>query len=241
MKRILAGFLIGIAVIGITGAAVGTVFRSMTVVADANIGSITCAVATGNGELCVENDIESNGNLDIAGTATITGAGTFTAGFTSPVVGTSLMRIRFCGNGPDGATTTYISPVAEGQIATNFEYGSAGCDGEDSTTEATADEVFHIGYALKPVAMSCVALCTGATAANDVVVFQLKDDTVAVTGLTCSTSALGGDATPAQCSVRTSSPATIAAGSAIDVSIVMTNDDCNDAGDDFECNLFVTF
>ena len=39
----------------------------------------TCATATVDGELCAAGDIESNGNLDIAGTSTLTGAVTITA------------------------------------------------------------------------------------------------------------------------------------------------------------------
>jgi hypothetical protein len=90
------------------------------------------------------------------------------------------------------------------------------------------------------VAMSCVGVCTGASAANDTLSFQLQDDTSAVTGMTCSIT-FAGDATPAQCSVRDSTPATIATGSSIDIKMLATNDDCNDAGDDFECYVFVTF
>ncbi len=257
MRKFLGGFAVAMALIALTGAAFGTAFRSMTIVSDANISTITCATANTNGELCVEKDIETNQNLDVAGTATLTGAtstgaltassltasgaSSFTTGLSSPIVGTSLMTIRFCGNGPDGATTTYVGPVLEGQIATDFQFSSAGCDAADSTTEATADAVWSPGFAFKPVAMSCVGLCTGGTPANDAIVFQLRDDTASVTGMTCTTAALGGDAVPAQCSVRTNSPATVAAASAIAVSITMTNDDCNEAGDDFECLVFATF
>lgn len=194
--------------------------------------------------------VSSGGVTTIDGTASsdalIVDEGTarFDEGISSPAVATAYQVIRFCGNGPDGATTTYIGPVLASDIIdvtggaqdpVDVTFGSSFCDGLDSTTESTADRVFHAGWAYKPVSMACVGLCTGATAANDAIVFQLRDDTASVAGMTCTTAVLGGDATPAQCVVRDSTPSTIAAGSALAVSVTMTNDDCNDAGDDFEC------
>jgi outer membrane lipoprotein SlyB len=47
--------------------------------------SITCATAASDGEVCVEGDIETESNLDVAGTATLTGA--VTAGSTVAATG----------------------------------------------------------------------------------------------------------------------------------------------------------
>lgn len=192
-------------------------------------------------DLYALDDIIAGDDINVTDDLTVTGESTFTAGFTTTIPATHLETIRFCGNGPDGATTTYMGPVLLDDTEADLAYGGAGCDALDNTTEATADAPWHAAFAFKPVAMVCVGMCTGASAANDVITFQFKDDTAAVAGMSCATAALGGDATPAQCTVRDSTPATVAAGSAIDVSITMTNDDCNDPGDDFECLLYVTF
>lgn len=169
------------------------------------------------------------------------GESVFVEGIRAPVVATSQAQIRFCGNGADGATPVYMGPVLLDDTEADLAFGGAGCDGLENTTEATADNPWHAGFAFKPVAMSCVGLCTGASAANDAVAFQLRDDAASVTGLTCTTPILGGDGVPSQCSVRDSSPATVAANSAVAVSVTLVDDDCNDAGDDFECILTISF
>lgn len=169
------------------------------------------------------------------------GEAVFDEGVDMAVPAMNVVQIRFCGNGPDGATTTYMGPVLLDDTEADLAFGGAGCDGLESTTEATADNPWHAGFAFKPVAMACVGLCTGGSAANDAIVFQLRDDAASVTGMTCTTAALGGDGVPAQCTVRDASPATVAAASALAISITMTDDDCNDAGDDFECLVTVTF
>lgn len=218
----------------------------------------TWGVVDGAGDLGVEDDAEVDGNIDVGGTATVagastltgavtasstlgvTGVATFSAGVDAPILAAHLSEIHFCGNGPNGATATYISPSLPADMDTDNTFGGTACDAEDNTTEATADEVFHAAYAIDIVAMTCVGVCTGATAANDAVVYQLRDDTADATGVTCTASAFGGDATPSQCQVTLTSPVTVAAGSAIAVEITATDDNCSDAGDDFECRVYYT-
>ncbi len=152
-----------------------------------------------------------------------------------------LAVIRFCGNGHNGATATYMGPVLLDDTEADLAFGGAGCDGLDNATEATADAPWHAGLAFKPVAMVCVGLCTGASTANDAVTYQLRDDTASVSGMTCTATAWTADATPQQCTVTDSTPETVAANSAVAVKISGTDDACTDAGDDFECLLYVTF
>lgn len=321
-------------------------------VCDATNGCPTFGVATSNGELGVEGDIETDANLNVAGTSTLTGAVTMTAGlagnltlasgatigqssnnvvtitensenveltfgsnlctiasttgallsvtpattfadsitlsdglivdqtannvlsvtensedvvatfgtdavtfssttgvaeynFTSialqsSVVATHLETIRFCGNGHSGATPVFIGPVLLDDTEADLVFGGVGCDALDSTTETTADNPWHEAFAFKPVAMTCVIKCTGASAADDLVTFQLRDDTSGVTDITCQAQ-LAGDATPVQCTVRDPTPATVAANSAVAVSVSGVDDACNDAGDDVECLVYVTF
>lgn len=183
------------------------------------------------------------GTLLVDETATITGDLTASAGFTATSPAILHQVIRFCGNGPNAGTETFLSPVPFDDTEADFIDGGAGCDGEDDATIGNADEPWPLlkDAAFKPVAMVCTALCTGASAADDVVVFRLMDDTAAVTGMTCSTSALGGDAVAAQCTLTDTTPATVAAGSLIAIGVDNTDDVCNDAGDDFSCLVYVTF
>ncbi len=220
--------------------------------------SPTCATATAAGDLCVEDAIEANGAMDIggastlasltvSGTTTLTGASTFTAAatastsITSPIVATALQVIRFCGNGINGATASYMGPVLLDDTEADLVFGGAGCDALDNTTEGTADAPWHSSLSFVPVAMTCVGRCTGASAANDAITYQLRDDTANVAGVACTAAAWTGDDNVQQCSVRTASAATVAANSAIAVKMTGTDDACTDAGDDFECLLYVTF
>lgn len=213
-------------------------------------GTAGCLYTAGAAEF--DGAVDADSTLNVAGASTLTGAvtasstlavtgvATFTAGVDAPVLAAHLSEIHFCGNGPDGATATYISPSLPADMDTDNSFGGTACDAEDNTTESTADEVFHAGFAIDVVSMYCTGLCSGATAADDAVVYQLRDDTADVTGVTCTASAFGGDATPSQCQVTLSAPVTVAAGSTIAVEITATDDDCNDAGDDFECRVFYT-
>jgi len=185
-----------------------------------------------------ETTVSSNA-LDVASSTGIAEINYTSIALNSATVSTHLMEMRFCGNSSDGATSTYTSFVNT-RWTTNYEYGGTGCDGEDSTTETSADEIYHAGFAFKPVAMACVITCTGASAANDLVAFQLRDDVTDVTGMTCSAQ-LAGDGVPVQCTVRDPTPATVAAGSTIAMQMTGVDDDCNDAGDDVECLVYFTF
>lgn len=169
------------------------------------------------------------------------GTALFDEGVDMVTAATHLETIRFCGNGPDGATATFMGPVLLDDTEADLVYGGAGCDALENVTEATADAPWHPAFAFNPVAMVCVGRCTGATAANDAIVFQLRDDTVDVTGMTCTTSVLTGDDVPQQCTVRDSTPATVAAASTVAIDVTMTDDDCNDVGDDFECLVYISF
>lgn len=159
----------------------------------------------------------------------------------SATVATHLATIRFCGNGISGATPSYMGPVLLDDTEADLVFGGAGCDALDNTTEATADAPWHAAFAFKPVAMVCVGVCTGASAANDAITYQLRDDAADVTGMACTATAWSGDNTPSQCTVRDPTPATVAANSAIAIKMSGTDDACTDAGDDFECLLYVTF
>jgi hypothetical protein len=176
------------------------------------------------------------------GTMLVDETAAFTGGFTAGAPAILHQVIRFCGNGPTGGTETFLSPVPFDDTEADFIDGGAGCDGEDDPTIGTADEPWPQlkDAAFKPVAMVCTAICTAGTA-DDAIVFRMMDDTAAVTGMTCTTSALGGDATAAQCTVTDTSPATVAAGSLIAMGVDSADDDCNDAGDDFSCLVYVTF
>lgn len=117
--------------------------------------------------------------------------------------------IYFCGQGPNGATTVYLSPRSSGL------YGDATCDGEDSTTETTADEVWA-PYDFTVGTMECgiadVAADTGVT-------FTFRDDT-ANTTLACTSGALDGSGFAGCADRETSgSPVTVAAGSNIAMAV----------------------
>lgn len=149
-----------------------------------------------------------------------------------------LAEIRFCGNGPNGATSNFISPVPHPMDTANYEFGGTGCDAEDSETEATADEVYS-GLTMLPVAIACVISCTGASTVDDAVTFQLRANTADVTGVTCNATMVADD-TPAQCTATFTSPQTIAAELPIAIEMAATDDVCNDVGDDVECYVYVT-
>jgi hypothetical protein len=192
------------------------------------------------GDVLIDEDITVTGDVG-GGSATITGTtatGALTA--TSPAI--MLHEIRFCGNGMDGATAHYMGPVALDDTEADLAVGAAGCDALDDATIGNVDAAVDIAtnFAFKPVAMACSGICTGATAANDTVTFLLYDDTVSVADVTCNFT-FAGDATANQCTVTDTSPATIAAGSLLAVEVAGTDDACSDAGDDFECLLYVTF
>lgn len=218
----------------------------------------TCATATADGSLCVAGALETNGALDVAGASTLTGAvttagatthtGAVTASSTLAVTGLATLSgglevqggdpvavpldsLRFCGQGPNATTAVYLSPDTFDGNGTLP--GSAHCDSEDNTTEATADEVLF-NYAIYVSGMRC-EISTGGT--DDTVTFQLRDDTADVSGMTCNVTVDGASAQT--CQVLDSTPATIAAGSALAMDVVASTDDDLSALDVL-CTIYYT-
>jgi hypothetical protein len=219
-----------------------TNFTNVVASGDITAGDdLTVTDAISAADVAASDDMTVGDDLTVTGDAAVTGTLTVTAGAELVIPVAALQVIRFCGNGMNGATATYMGPVLLDDTEADLAFGGAGCDGLDNTTEGTADAPWHSSFAFKPVAMVCVGRCTGASAANDAVTYQLRDDTADVTGMACTASAWSGDDAVAQCSVRDVTPATVAANSAIAVKISGTDDACTDAGDDFECLLYVTF
>jgi hypothetical protein len=171
---------------------------------------------------------------------TVTGVMTASTGFTAMYPALATGEIRFCGNGFAGATAHYMGPAPSDEG--NYVTGGSSCDALDDATIGNVDDAWPRSplLAFYPVSMTCSGICTGATAANDAVVFLLYDDTVAVAAVTC-TFTFAGDATPNQCTVKLTAPTLVAANSLLAVKVTGTNDACSDAGDDFECIMKVAF
>ena len=181
-------------------------------------------------------DIESGGVFSIAGITVSSSAAelnqldgtTSSAELTRLSLGSALHQpIRFCGQGPNGATTTYISP--DTHDGNGSLLASTHCDGEDSTTEATADEVMF-STAVVVGGMVC-EITDGGT--DDTLTFALRSAAGAVTGMTCNVT-LDGSGTET-CTV-TPTAQTIAAGATMAVSMVATDDDCSAC--DALCTVF---
>jgi len=169
------------------------------------------------------------------------GEAIFDEGVDIAIPALALEVIRFCGNGSATGAAEYMGPVLLDDTEADLAFGGAGCDGLDNAVEGTADAPWHAAFAFKPVAMVCVGACTGASAANDVITYQMREDTSDVAGLTCAAPAWTGDGVPQQCAVRLQAPETVSAGSAVAIKFTGTDDACDDAGDDFECLVYVTF
>jgi hypothetical protein len=170
-------------------------------------------------------------------TFAFTPAVAFASGVSAPILASSLDSLRFCGNGSNATTPVYMAPVLIGTAyAANMEFGGAACDGAENTTEATADAVWN-SLVFKPVAMTCVVVGVAA-GNNDVVTFQLRDDTADVAGMSCTVTMDG--AVAKQCTVLDASPATVALGSKVAVKVVAaTDDDLSTA--DAECRVTVAY
>ena len=227
---------------GVVGFDLGTVGTTVTLAMDLTFVSVT------DNELQIgdnSEDISFGFSSNTVTLSTDTAVDKFDYGSIGLVAAVPALlhhTIRFCGNGMSGADDHFMGPAPFDDTEADMVTGGAGCDGLDANTVAGADELpsFAVNMTYKPVAMVCSGICTGASAANDTVTFVLYDDTAAVTDITCSF-AFGGDATANQCTVTDASPATVAAGSLVAVQIAGTDDACSDAGDDFECFLYVTF
>lgn len=143
--------------------------------------------------------------------------------------------IRFCGQGANGTTAQYMGPVPFDDTEADLAYGGAGCDGLDSSTEATADAPWAPGYDFKVIGMMC-SVDDGGT--DDVYTFQMRDDTADVTGVTCNVTLDGSGFD--SCTVVLEAPVTVAAASAIAVkAVAATDDDCSAC--DQECKVFITY
>jgi hypothetical protein len=132
----------------------------------------------------------------------------------------------FCGDQPNN-TTNYDSPVdgysggnalQAGLTANDLGYAltGTGCDAEDSTTEATADEVMYANNALYLLGLSCV---TGNAGSNGTTV-NIRSGAAAVSPdvtLTIATTLTTGSAV-------VSVPAKIAAGATVAIRQISTED-----------------
>lgn len=100
----------------------------------------------------------------------------------------ALLTIPFCGQGAN-ATDNFLGPATT--EAQDLTVGGATCDGLDAGTAAGADNI-PWGSLQGPytvVGLYCQMTDTGT---NDTVTFTLMDDTVAVSGVSCTTAALDG-------------------------------------------------
>lgn len=204
-----------------------------------NDATALLAGSTGRLNLLTLDTTDNAEKLIITGTTATTalsvpvGESSFVEGVNMAVPAMALTEIRFCGNGPNATTATYIGPVVEADFGADMTFGAAGCDAKDNTTEATADAPWNPSLAFKPVAMVCTTTC----GTDDTMTLQLRDDTANVAGMTCDITLAGA---AAQCVVRDASPATVAANSAIAIRVVNSTDDNCSAGD-IECRVFVTY
>lgn len=202
------------------GAGAAGVDYALTVNGEDNDGSIT--YMEDEDAFAFDNDVTVGNDLTVTAAANVA------------VPAMLLTQVRFCGNGSNGNTPMYNGPVLESDMDNDMTFGGAVCDANDSTTETDVDDDAVVGFAYKPTGMVC-AIAAGGT--DDTVTFQLREDQSDVTGITCNVVMDGAAAK--QCSVRLSSPETVAAGSLVDIKIVAENEDLTAI--DAECRVFVTF
>ncbi len=180
-----------------------------------------------------DESVDITGVLAVTGSATVSTTLSVTQGANLAIPVMALHAIRFCGQGPNGATPNYMGPVLLDDTEADLAFGGAGCDALDSTTETTADAPWHASFAFKPVAMVCTTTC----GIDDDMTLLMREDVSDVTGMTCDIT-LSGSA--AQCSVRLTSPETVAANSAL--AIRMVNDGSNNcSAGDVECIVYITY
>jgi len=146
--------------------------------------------------------------------------------------------VRFCGNAANATTAVYMPPVqlSTASDMTTYEFGAAGCDGLDNTTETSGDDLLD-GAGGLDVSVHGMKCGISAAGTDDTYTFQLRDDAADVTGVTCSV-VLDGSAQ--QCEVLLDEPVVVAAGSLWAVqSAADTDDDVSSA--DVECQVFYSF
>lgn len=193
------------------------------------------AGGTNNEDLCF--DVETTANEILL--TTNTGATRIDAGSIGLKTSTPLFMVQsayFCGQGANGTTATYIGHVEHtvGADSSTYDFGEAGCDGLDNTTETTADTPMSFGSPFKVMGMNCYHAAGGT---DDVYTFQARSAAADITGLTCNVTL---DGTDNSCSVILDAPVTIAAGATMAVKqVAATNDDMSAI--DTECQIFYTF
>jgi hypothetical protein len=140
-------------------------------------------------------------------------------------------QLGFCGQGVN-ADDNFLGPGTA--IGEELVMGNTACDANDSTTETTADDIPNgivAGHAV--VGMICQMTDTGT---DDTVTFQLRDDAASVTGVACTVT-LDGSGTE---SCRVAANGTIAAGSAMAVSQIRSDNDDLSASDAL-CVVFTRY
>lgn len=171
----------------------------------------------------------------ITGYQTVSGLSTATGGLSTTKPLFLHDRLRFCGNGSNGATAWYDGPVLESDGATDFSIGSAGCDANDSGTEATADRPIDAYHVIKVVGMECVTQAGGAADTNT---FQLRNATANVSGMVCTVTNDGSLAK--QCSVILAAPVTVPVNTTLAIKNTQSGTDDMSAKD-MGCTVYYTF
>ncbi len=124
----------------------------------------------------------------------------------------TLKVLRFCGNGPNGTTENFWSPIVNDDGT--FAIGEAGCDANDGTTIGNEDEeAFYGGAYIHKLRCYFIA-----TAVSNTLTFTLYDDEGAVSTVTCNM-AVGDSAFKVCTTYLTAEAGPVADGSAITVGV----------------------
>jgi hypothetical protein len=234
--------------VGATNATYVNIGATATPVAITSAGAITVpSTTTATGAIYANGGVDRSTaagltigaanatSVTITPATTVTGVLTGTNGLktTKPLM--LLGKIRFCGNGSNGTTPWFDGPVLPADYAADMSIGGAGCDANDSATEATADRPLDPYSAIKVVGMACTTQAGGAA---DVGTYQLRSATANVTGVTCTVTNDG--AAPKTCSVILSAPVAITAGATLAVQNTQSGTDDMSAKD-MGCEVFYTY
>lgn len=193
--------------------------------ADAAGASDTIYDTTGAGAITV-------GSADVTA-VTITTDGTGTAELVVPdssigqdEVAGMMMQAVFCGQLGNN-TTVYTSPITgysaapfySGSLTSadlDYAIGGTGCDAQDDTTEANADEVMFANVAAKILGMYCKVSSAGS---NGVVLHARTAAGATTPDVTCTVATAQTD-----CATATTTTTDIAAGATVAVSAITTED-----------------
>lgn len=191
--------------------------------------------STGSTATLAIDSTDSAEGVAVTGYGSVSGLFTGTGGVKTTKPLFNYDKLRFCGNGSNGTTPWFDGPVLESDTATDFSLGSAGCDGNDSATEGTADRPIDAYSIIKIVGMACVTQAGGTSNTNT---FQLRTATADVAGVTC---AVTNDNTLAkQCSVILAAPVAIALGATLAVKNVQSGSDDMSAKD-MGCTAYYSY